>query len=505
MLHINKVNKSNAFQSRVADFVSKFISSSAEDNLEKEHLWQQYSSGIDSCAKVYGFCVDFVYSEAFKVLGGVNRSNADVVEDEEDEEERSADKKKRKVCAGLATLERNPEAITTNKFEFALTFDPYYKQLSSAFDSAGSRGLLLANLRINEAMELMLNSEDVLQPDSQMDLDAEISLRHLLPSGEGLQLCKEIEEYAGVTAPARAQEPPMPQLDFKWEEQSEESGDEMPLDFEAEQEENPVTSFKEVTLEDRLTSIVERDDYQYFSNPQLSSWAGFEHWNKRNMPAAAKLSEKRKRKEAVRVFLDFNVIEVTDKVLAKPGKSARNTWTAAYSRRVNVQELALPIDYEVSVQRLTQLFTRPQNFVKKTGDQRDVLVNSSQGTLPADTEAFFEASAEDKFDAAPSVALQFAKTSKRVDVRLLKDTIWRDLQSAAPGKENFRESQKPRTFMSVLSQLPSNLPQSELENLSMHSCFITMLHLANENSKAYADLTFEATSEVDFRIVPKLA
>jgi condensin complex subunit 2 len=499
MLHSNKVDKSNAFQFRVADFVSKIFKSSAQDSIEREYLWQRYSSGIDSCAKIYGFCVDFVYSEAFKVLGGVNRSNI------EDEEEETGEKKKKKGRAGLATLERNPEAITTTKFEFATTFDPYYKQLSAAFDSAGSRGLLLAHIRVNEALELMLSSEDKRQ-NSHMDVEGEIALKHLLPPFEDLALCKEMEEYEAQTdldLSAPVAMPVMSQLGSNWEVQSEDSAEEMPLDFDAELEsdEVPVSSFKAFSLEDRLSSIVEGDDYEYFNNPRLSSWAGFEYWNRRNMPNAAKPPDKRKRREAVKFFLEADVIEDPEKTLAKPGKGARNTMTGAHCSKVGVHELKLPDDYEVSLRRLTQVFTRPYMYIKKIDDTRDVVVELSHQASPlAEAEVLFASPVEASYEPAPQAALQFAKTSKRVDVKLLKETIWKDL--LMDDKENIRDRSKPKTFMNVLQKLPSSLPQSELENLSMHSCFITMLHLANEHSNAYTDLVFEPSSEIDFRIIP---
>mmetsp|Transcript_26202 Transcript_26202/g.46768 ORF Transcript_26202/g.46768 Transcript_26202/m.46768 type:complete len:539 (+) Transcript_26202:1672-3288(+) len=503
MLHANKVDKTNAFQFRVADFVSKFFRSSVAADIEREFVWQRYSSGIDSCAKIYGFCVDFVHSEAFKILGGVNRSN--VVD--EDEEEVGEGKKKRKGNAGIATLEKNPESITTNKFEFATTFDPYYKQLSTAFDSAGSKGLLLSNLRVNEGLELMLSSEDKLTQEVHMDVEGEVSLRHLLPPNEGLFLCREMEDYesqanSGSLAPTELNI--ISQIGADWEVQSELSEEEMPLDFDVEQEVEEVAPFSQrpATLEDRLSCIVEHDDYQYFNNPRLSSWAGFEYWNRRNMIAAGKPVEKRKRKEPVKIFLDANVIEVPDKVLAKPGKGARNMLTEAYYNKVNVQELALPVDYEVSLRRLTQVFSRPQNFIKKVDDKSDVLIDYSgdHDEPQGDHEVLYASPVEASYEPAPLEALQFVKTSKRVDVKLLKDTIWKDLQPAAQGKENPVKDRKQHTFMEVLTNLPSSLPQTELENLSMHSCFITLLHLANEHN-----LTFEATNEVDFRIISNIA
>lgn len=44
------------------------------DRLPSEQVWQKYSTGIDSCSKIYGYCVDYLHAETFKLLGGIARS-----------------------------------------------------------------------------------------------------------------------------------------------------------------------------------------------------------------------------------------------------------------------------------------------------------------------------------------------------------------------------------------------------------------------------------------------
>ena len=57
-------------------------------------------------------------------------------------------------------------------------------------------------------------------------------------------------------------------------------------------------------------------------------------------------------------------------------------------------------------------------------------------------------------------------------------------------------SKKKNTFLNIIDYLPKNLPQQEVDNLSIHSCFITMLHLANEHG-----LIIEQTDPCDFLIL----
>jgi len=40
-----------------------------------EMSWFKASAGLDASAKIYGFRVDQVHSETYKVLGGLNRSD----------------------------------------------------------------------------------------------------------------------------------------------------------------------------------------------------------------------------------------------------------------------------------------------------------------------------------------------------------------------------------------------------------------------------------------------
>ena len=74
MLNANKVTKSNAFENRMIDYIADIFTNLGASNSGSESVWQKYSTGVDSCAKIYGFCVDFIHSETYKVLGGLNRT-----------------------------------------------------------------------------------------------------------------------------------------------------------------------------------------------------------------------------------------------------------------------------------------------------------------------------------------------------------------------------------------------------------------------------------------------
>lgn len=98
--------------------------------------------------------------------------------------------------------------------------------------------------------------------------------------------------------------------------------------------------------------------------------------------------------------------------------------------------------------------------------------------------------------------VNYAKKAKRVDVRKLKENIWRQLaieaevadeddeedeqgdDSATPRATRraarLSESLQPRVFQSVLSGLRKTYAKDRMDEISTSFCFICLLHLANE-------------------------
>jgi len=82
----NKINAKNAFDvdtdfiqslSRVIEQVnanpSEKATAAAGGIKGGEGLWLKASAGLDASAKIYGFRVDMVHQETYKVLGGLHR------------------------------------------------------------------------------------------------------------------------------------------------------------------------------------------------------------------------------------------------------------------------------------------------------------------------------------------------------------------------------------------------------------------------------------------------
>ncbi|KAF5355261.1 hypothetical protein D9758_006042 [Tetrapyrgos nigripes] len=92
--------------------------------------------------------------------------------------------------------------------------------------------------------------------------------------------------------------------------------------------------------------------------------------------------------------------------------------------------------------------------------------------------------------------VKYAKRAKRVDVRKLKENIWKGLDITVPAKKanendddmdvddleepEATEPSEGRPFSSVISNLQKSYPRDKMEEISTSFCFICLLHLANE-------------------------
>ncbi|EJD07497.1 barren [Fomitiporia mediterranea MF3/22] len=90
--------------------------------------------------------------------------------------------------------------------------------------------------------------------------------------------------------------------------------------------------------------------------------------------------------------------------------------------------------------------------------------------------------------------VNYARRAKRVDVRKLKENIWKGLDIVVPpsqGLENEEEDttldsrpptdpEEARVFTSVISGLHTSYPKDKMADISTSFCFICLLHLANE-------------------------
>lgn len=83
-----------------------------------------------------------------------------------------------------------------------------------------------------------------------------------------------------------------------------------------------------------------------------------------------------------------------------------------------------------------------------------------------------------------------AKIDKRVDVKALKSTIWKELCASSAGDSArdgvnipvVMKNEKP--FQDILEQLPLSMSNEVAREVSVPYCFVCLLHLANEKHLA---------------------
>lgn len=514
LLHSNKVSKTNAFENRMVDFISDLFKSIEQTSSDSESIWQRYSTGIDSCAKIYGFCVDYLHSETYKVLGGLNRTGrTEKPENQDEEEETKHEKSKKKVHGGANTLEKNIESITTNKFEKFEGFDPYFKVISAKFDASTASGLLLNNLFLNGCIDLVINEDDPVLKTDPIDYLTEMTLPYphdfKLEELSAENLCFGLEKFMkrAETADKNLEsilENMGEDNDIFRDSESEASipEDNLEVDeFEFENqnfEDNKLGfTYAKESIQERIDSLAERDDYNFFSAGTNNSWAGLDFWKKTNIIEKTGEKIQRKKKEGTEFFLKPEVILKPQDILAPSKKGYPNFFNDATLKKYEESNASMPEDYGFTLHRLTQLFTRPRTQVKylqNDQNMHNVIVESENVQNKDEDKALF-AEEVNITEVYNEENIKYATVSKTVDIKLLKTAMWKNIVGNRD-KENYNKAQRKKyRFMDLVNSIPNSLPPSEVSNLSIHSCFITLLHLANEH-----DLHLIPEGQCDFII-----
>merc|ERR1719239_48841 len=183
----NKVSQKNAFNLQLIDWMAQAIgkkSKSASDGGVDINDFQIAAGTLDASTKIYGFRVDVVYNDTFKLASGLTQSSKQKADESldgsnvEGEEGAAADGeeglnnqegvKKRKRIKKSATVEKNLKNINIGKMELEFDVDPLFKKTTSQFDAAGGGGnQFLASLRLrDDASALMMDSDTILETRS---------------------------------------------------------------------------------------------------------------------------------------------------------------------------------------------------------------------------------------------------------------------------------------------------------------------------------------------------
>ncbi|KAL9384750.1 hypothetical protein Peur_021760 [Populus x canadensis] len=162
----NKINQKNTWELNLIDHLAEIIK--VEEESDTETNFQKASCTLEAGVKIYSLRVDSVHSEAYKVLGGINRAGledepgtVDGVNADNGHEESHSKRETEKKISPLSTLEPSFEALNVKKFDVAFAVDPLYHQTSAQFDEGGAKGLLLNNLGVYGGCRVLFDSQEV--------------------------------------------------------------------------------------------------------------------------------------------------------------------------------------------------------------------------------------------------------------------------------------------------------------------------------------------------------
>ncbi|KAG5047599.1 Condensin complex subunit 2 [Glycine max] len=183
----NKINQKNTWELNLIDHLTDIIK--AEEEHDAETNFQKASCTLEAGVKIYSLRVDSVHSEAYKVLGGMNRAGQEAEEDTtldgvniESRQEESR-KETSKKLSPLSTLESSFEALNVKKFDAAFVVDPLYRQTTAKFDEGGAKGLLMNNLGVYGGCRVLFDSQEVpakcMASQNQSDISDTIDLSFL--------------------------------------------------------------------------------------------------------------------------------------------------------------------------------------------------------------------------------------------------------------------------------------------------------------------------------------
>ncbi|KAM6395517.1 condensin complex subunit 2 [Rhynochetos jubatus] len=288
-------------------------------------------------------------------------------------------------------------------------------------------------------------------------------------------------------------------------------------------------------------------EYSYFSPRTLSMWAGPEHWRfkPRHKPEAG--SEKERKKRSAKKTFEINFDEDIDFKAHFCKTKVSVTLAKSILESHNVKSITLPADFNYEPKTMVQLFLKPAVKLCRMSETNNLLdhedkIGEYDYNNPNDTSDFCPAlqaadSDDDNdpvqfmgqmgefnltahpegHDAEPSmvidnidttaygelnliaepqkvnkIAIQYAKTAKKMDMKRLKENMW-DLLTDGQKKRKVAEIEDAeredtsmvageKVFSSVTKELHHRLPSVMANNLSVPLAFACLLHLANEKN-----------------------
>ncbi|XP_062106063.1 condensin complex subunit 2 isoform X2 [Humulus lupulus] len=424
----NKINQKNTWELNLIDHLTEIIKVEEENDMETN--FQKASCTLEAGVKIYALRVDSVHSEAYKVLGGMNRAGqeneqVDSANVDSGQEGVPSKKETERKISPLSTLESSFEALNVKKFDVAFAVDPLYHQTSAQFDEGGAKGLLMNNLSVYGGCKVLFDSLEVPgkcttcdnQQDKSNTIDLSFAREHVEQMVLNMRMKEEISPTLRIIVNRFDEDNKRPS-DFHCSDQNsaedavyneaEFNGD--PIEdcgtrsydhddeaamvddgpncadstFPDYHEENEPYTFDDNDADDRFEKV----DGYLFLNLGLASkqntWAGPEHWKYRKTKdleadhsqengSALKTKRKKGQKQAA-VDIDFtNSLDNEMPDIFAPPKNPKSLLLPASKTLSNTK---LPEDCHYQPETLVKLFLLPK--VKCIGRRRKFSDESRQ-------------------------------------------------------------------------------------------------------------------------------
>ncbi|AFN82595.1 chromosome condensation complex Condensin [Encephalitozoon romaleae SJ-2008] len=409
----NKITTKNTWRSTLIDHFTNI-----DEFREKQGInFQKASCTLDGCAKVYSTRVDDVSENAVRLLEGFGREES---------------KKKQSRKQTKTTIEKNIFNLNIKVNASRKSVDPKFLYLTS----------LPENVLMIDAVGI--SSDGVLRMSSSKDGKVIIIDDHLkLPISfpKGLLISPSISEDKEIEKMIIE-----PMADNDQEDSREFAGLDTDRNFD-------------------LSEIPLINDNQNFGYKEASvshfkGWAGPNHWK-----IQAKKGRNGSQKPKETSFLDFTEV-IDHESITEPGNTLFDP-SFIVERRENRH--ILPQDFRLDVEDLYKYLIRDGSFYGKDQRCEDEAIDYSPSSCVME-EPEDEFIADIPLQGIQKNPIPFRKTSKKVNIKKLKDNVF---DSVMMGNT---------TLLSIFESVPKIYGDDESKDISVHLCFISLLHLANDNN-----------------------
>ncbi|KAG9159740.1 hypothetical protein Leryth_007764 [Lithospermum erythrorhizon] len=275
-------------------------------------------------------------------------------------------------------------------------------------------------------------------------------------------------------------------------------------------------SYHEPDMDDRFEEV---DDFLSISlgfSSKHNAWAGPEHWKYRKSkvpeeapdetrsPVKSKNTKSKKAESNISFTSD---LDCDMSHIFAPPKNSKSILLPA-NREASCTKL--PEDCHYQPEDLVKLFLRPNmmclgtkgrrgKYVPNQGDGYEATPSWDEGDEYHGGDCIDDRDACSDVDDSITLVSQprqvskidvhYDKTSKQVDVQMLKETLWNHIQEQSQSYQQ----EEVLSFSQALSSFPNDCRAApSLKDISTHLCFICLLHLANEHG-----LRIEGCADLD--------